>query len=159
MAFKLLERRRDTILYVPSVDDQIGEGADWRAYLTTNQEAHLHLKGDPVRFRLRPAVQKYIERTESATGISRTQTLTDLNADFARELTRWVTCDIENCPEEWRTLEDGSADPIKIRVTARDRGEVVLAREIVDQLPDIVCLEVAGRALTLALAPETMRGK
>jgi len=159
MPFELLERRTDTVLYIPSVDDQIGEGADWKAYLRTGREDHLHLQGDPIRFRVRPAVQKYIERAESSTGISRSQTLQDLNADFARELTRWVVVDIENCPDSWRTIDDGTAEGLKVRLTARERGEVVLTREIVDRLPDIACLEISGRALTLAVAPAETRGK
>jgi len=159
MGFKLLERRRDTVLYISSIEEEIGEGADWKAYITTGQEGHLNLKGDPARFRVRPAEQRLIERAESATGISRSNTRQDLNADFARELCRWLVVDIENCPDEWRTIDDGSKEGQRIRITARDRGEVVLSREIVDRLPDVVCLELAGRGLTLAIAPEEARGK
>lgn len=135
MGFRLLERATDLYPFITPLDEAIGDHDAWARYSESGDESILKLSGEPTRFLIRPAEQRLIEQAEHWVGKGGTP---ELSRATARELVRVCVGGCENPPEDWPKP-----------VMARERGETLLAREVVDRLPQEATLTIALFALRL----------
>lgn len=160
MALRLLERRTETVHFISRLDTAIRNPDAYNEYLRTLDESILDLEGDPTRFGVKAPEDPELERAEADSGGRRTDADGNVSAAFARSLCRYVVQTIENPdPDTWKTPASEAGPPEVIRPIMRERGSLVLAREVVDRLPAVTAYEIGVVALRLREQPEGLRGK
>lgn len=135
--FRLQETRDDHVTLVYRLDDCVGPAADYAKYLETLDESHLDLQGEPIRFVLRSpnARMRALAVDHSVGAVAHLECLQrgEASAAYMRELARYAICDIKNAPADWPKP-----------VVVRERGHVVLSRELTDVIPEMLCYDVAN---------------
>ncbi len=152
MGIKLLERSTRTFeLILPGDEAVVSDVASYREYFKTLDESLLTIEGNPWRFLIRPAEPHIIRKAQALSDCSG-KALDMENSWFCAELARLVAIGID-------FGEDSPPDDWPAKVTARESGEPVLSREVLNRLGESNCLAIAAVAIRLKTEVEELAGK
>lgn len=150
---KLIESKSDSVTLISSLDEALAKGSDWTAYRETLDEAHLVLSGEPTRFKVRGITQAMQNACLDLTPGGAAAAFQAFAAgscplSYMRELARYAVAGVDNPDPSW-------PKPVMIR----ERGYEILSREVVDSLPDTVCIEIALLCRQLQAKAELLKKK
>ena len=150
---RLLEKKTDSAAFICSLDEAIGAGSNWTEYRKLLDESHLVFVGEPTRFHVRPltASQKSLATDHSAGAEAFFRELASSGSvpmSYMREAARYAVSAVDNPDPSWPKP-----------VIVRERGYAILSREVLDGLPDLVCIELALLATELEHGLEKLKKK
>jgi len=154
MGLQLLERSKRTFSLILPGDDAIlkTEIAEYQKYYHELDESHLTIEGNPWRILVKPAERHLVAKAQSLSETSGKEfaELMD-NAWFCSELTRVCVYGID--------FGDDEIPPAFGKVMARESGEAVLSREVLNTLGEASHLAIAALSLKLKVMVEEVPGK
>lgn len=141
---KLTINKLTTRKFVLSTAEEIGPGADYTAYLSDGDEAHLKLTGSPVRLLLRPLSSEHILHAMEQSGRD-VGTVPQVSMDglLWRATARQAICGIEGVDRTTGYLE-------------RETGLVVASWDLVHSLTAADCINLSAAAMALGKTLESL---